>query len=95
MCYCLISGRSTLRPYKRKRIMIDVERIDWDAVVDYLHSCISNEQAFANGSSRCECAMFEGNILRMEAEIEDIEEGFYDSVIDYYGEEFFEDFMEE
>ena len=75
--------------------MIDVERIDWDAVVDYLHSCISNEQAFANGSSRCECAMFEGNILRMEAEIEDIEEGFYDSVIDYYGEEFFEDFMEE
>lgn len=75
--------------------MIDIERIDWDAVVDYLHSCISNEQAFANGSSRHVRAMFEGNILRMEAEIENIEEGFYSPVIDYYGEEFFEDFMEE
>lgn len=75
--------------------MIDIERIDWDAVVEDLRASISNEQAFADGSSIYERVMFEGNILRMEAEIECIKEGNYEPVIDYYGEEVFEDFMKE
>lgn len=75
--------------------MIDIEKINWEAVTDELQSMIENEQAFANGSSPCERAMFEGNILRLEAEIECIEEGDYESVINYYGEKFFEDFMED
>lgn len=75
--------------------MIDVERIDWGAVVDELRSSISNERAFADGASPCERVLHEGNILRMEAEIQCIEEGDYEPVIDFYGEEFFKDIMEE
>lgn len=73
---------------------MDVEKINWDAVIDELNSLIDQNQTFANGSSPIECAMFESNILRLQAEIECIENGDYDSVIEYYGEEFFEDFME-
>ena len=74
---------------------MNVEKINWQAVIDELYGSIENNQAFANGSSPCERAMFEGNILRMEAEIECIKDGDYDSVLEFYGEEFFEDFVEE
>lgn len=73
---------------------MNIKKINWDAVIKDLKSSISNERAFANGSSPYERAMHEGNILRMEAEIECIKNGNYAPVIDYYDKEFFEDFIE-
>ena len=74
---------------------MNIEKINWEAVMDELWSMIDNEEAFANGSSRYERVMHEANILRMEEEISCIEDGDYESVLEYYGEDFFKDFIEE
>lgn len=71
-----------------------ISRIDWDEVYSCLESSVKNENLWALGSTDLEVEqMHIDNIERMEHEMKCIEDKKYDVLIDYYGTEFFEDFL--
>lgn len=72
---------------------IDVKKIDWDEVYSDIEGQISNEECFANGSVGYDAIMHAENIERMEGFLECIEEEDYDTLIEYYGEEYFKDYI--
>lgn len=72
---------------------IDVKKIDWDEVYSDIEGQISNEECFANGSVGYDAIMHAENIERMEEFLECIEEEDYDTLIEYYGEEYFKDYI--
>lgn len=69
------------------------ERIDWEEFKKDLEVSIANEKIWAMGSTGEECEMHLDNIERMKEQIEDIENGDYDSILHYYDEAVLEEYM--
>lgn len=71
-----------------------VDRINWDDVYGYLENSVENENLWALGSSGLEDGQIHiDNIERMQYEMRCIDNENYDVLIEYYGEEFFDDFL--
>lgn len=68
---------------------IDVKRIDWDEVRSDIEGQIENEECFANGSVGYDAIMHAENIERLEEFLQCIDDEDYQTLIDYYGTEYF------
>lgn len=74
--------------------MIRQESIDWRSFQKDLEASLENEKIWCKGSLLgVDREVHKSNIERIEEHLEDIKKGDYESVLNFYEEELFEDYM--
>jgi hypothetical protein len=69
---------------------MDFSRVNWESVKEDIKSSISNERIWGFGGSE----FSEENIMRLEEELELIDNEDYESLLDYVDEDYLNEFIE-